>query len=209
MEITLEKVDKVKERTGSSYAEAKYALEISHGEVLDAIIYIEEIKGINGVSPIIETSSKGEKGENDKNGETVEEFKVWLKDLINKGNVSRIRISKDEKELIDIPVNAGIAAGMIGIILPQVLAFGVIAAVVTKITIELTMADGSVEVVNKYISKATSEVKEKASDIAEKVKNKFNEVNLKGYKSPKSSNKADSNEESVYTYTANFEETDK
>lgn len=206
MEITLEKVDKVKERTGSSYAEAKYALEISHGEVLDAIIYIEEIKGINGVLPIIETSSKGE---NDKNGETVEEFKVWLKDLINKGNVSRIRINKDEKELIDIPVNAGIAAGMIGIILPQVLAFGVIAAVVTKITIELTMADGSVEVVNKYISKATSEVKEKASDIAEKVKNKFNEVNFKGYKSPKSSNKADSNEESVYTYTANFEETDK
>ena len=206
MEITLEKVDKVKERTGSSYAEAKYALEISHGEVLDAIIYIEEIKGINGVLPIIETSSKGE---NDKNGETVEEFKVWLKDLINKGNVSRIRISKDEKELIDIPVNAGIAAGMIGIILPQVIAFGVIAAVVTKITIELTMADGSVEVVNKYISKATSEVKEKASDIAEKVKNKFNEVNFKGYKSPKSSNKADSNEESVYTYTANFEETDK
>lgn len=206
MEITLEKVDKVKERTGSSYAEAKYALEISHGEVLDAIIYIEGIKGINGVLPIIETSSKGE---NDKNGETVEEFKFWLKDLINKGNVSRIRISKDEKELIDIPVNAGIAAGMIGIILPQVLAFGVIAAVVTKITIELTMADGSVEVVNKYISKATSEVKEKASDIAEKVKNKFNEVNFKGYKSPKSSNKADSNEESVYTYTANFEETDK
>lgn len=206
MEITLEKVDKVKERTGSSYAEAKYALEISHGEVLDAIIYIEEIKGINEVLPIIETSSKGE---NDKNGETVEEFKVWLKDLINKGNVSRIRINKDEKELIDIPVNAGIAAGIIGIILPQVLAFGVIAAVVTKITIELTMADGSVEVVNKYISKATSEVKEKASDIAEKVKNKFNEVNFKGYKSPKSSNKANSNEESVYTYTANFEETDK
>ncbi len=68
------------------------------------------------------------------------------------------------------------------IILPQVLAFGVIAAVVTKITIELTMADGSVEVVNKYISKAASEVKEKASDIAEKVKNKFNEVNFKGYK---------------------------
>ena len=116
MEITLEKVDKVKERTGSSYAEAKYALEISHGEVLEAIIYIEEIKGINGVLPIIETSSKGE---NDKNGETVEEFKVWLKDLINKGNVSRIRIKKDEKELIDIPVNAGIAAGVIAIILPS------------------------------------------------------------------------------------------
>lgn len=206
MGITLEKVDAVKERTGASYAESKYALEISHGEVLEAIIYIEEVKGIAGVSSIGDASSKDQK---DKSGETVEDFKVWLKDLINKGNISRIRISKDEKELIDVPVNVGIAAGVIAIILPQVLAFGVIAAVVTKITIELTMVDGSVEVVNKYISKATSEVKEKASDIAEKVKNKFNEVNFKGYKSPRSSNKANSNEGSVYSYTTNFEESDK
>ena len=38
MDITLEKVDKVKERTGVSYSEAKEALEISNGSVLDAII---------------------------------------------------------------------------------------------------------------------------------------------------------------------------
>lgn len=201
MEITLEKVDAVRDRTGSSYAEAKYALEINDGDILDAIIYIEEIRGINGVSPVSDEKCKS--------GETIEEFKVWLKDLINKGNISRIRISKDEKELIDVPVNAGIAAGVIAIILPQVLAFGVIAAVVTKITIELTMADGSVEVVNKYISKATSEAKEKASDIATKVKNKFNEVNFDGPKRGGTSDKANSNEETVYSYTVNFEENDK
>ncbi|MEG1287025.1 MAG: DUF4342 domain-containing protein [Clostridium sp.] len=206
MEITLEKVDAVRERTGSSYAEAKYALEINAGNILEAIIYIEEIKGINGVSSSGDGVSSDDKC---KSLETIEEFKVWLKDLISKGNVARIKISKDEKELIDVPVNAGIAAGVIAIILPQVLAFGVIAAVVTKITIELTMADGSVEVVNKYISKATSEVKEKASDIAEKVKNKFNEVNFDVHKRPGGSNKADSNEETVYSYTVNFEEEDK
>lgn len=199
MEITLEKVDAVIERTGASYAESKYALEIRDGNVLEAIIYIEEVKGING-------SSSDEKC---KSGESVDEIKVWLKDLINKGNVSRIRIIKDEKELIDVPVNAGIAAGVIAIILPPILAFGVIAAVVTKITIELTMVDGSVEVINKYISKATNEVKEKASDIAGKVKNKFNEVNFDGCKNSGSSNKADSKVESVYSYTVNFEEDDK
>lgn len=202
MEITLEKVDAVKGRTGASYAESKYALEISNGDVLEAIIYIEEIKGINGISSSSNTSSTGE----NKNGESVEEFKVWLKDLINKGNVSRVRISKDEKELIDVPVNAGIAAGVIAIILPQILAFGVIAAVVTKITIEITMADGSVEVVNKYIAKATSEVKEKASDIAGIVKNKINEVNLDGNKKHKSSNKANYDEETIYSYTVKFDE---
>lgn len=38
MEITLEKVDQVKERTGVSYAEAKNALEVTNGDVLEAII---------------------------------------------------------------------------------------------------------------------------------------------------------------------------
>ena len=42
MEITLEKVDKVIERTGASYKEAKEALEMTDGNVLDAIIYLEE-----------------------------------------------------------------------------------------------------------------------------------------------------------------------
>ena len=41
MEISLEKVDQVKERTGSTYKEAKEALEICGGDVLEAIIYIE------------------------------------------------------------------------------------------------------------------------------------------------------------------------
>ena len=42
MDITLEKVDQVRERTGASYSEAKNALEISNGDVLNAIILIEE-----------------------------------------------------------------------------------------------------------------------------------------------------------------------
>ena len=206
MGITLEKVDQVKDRTGVTYAEAKHALEVNGGNVLDAIIYVEEIKGINGVSP---SDNKESNDEEEKKGETIEDFKVWLKDLINKGNVSRIRISKDEKEIIDVPVNAGIAAGVIAIILPPVLAFGIIAAVVTKITIEITMVDGSVEVVNKYISKAATEVKEKASDIAGKVKNKFNEVSYDVSNRHGSSSKADSEEETVYSYTVDFDEVDE
>ena len=49
MDITLEKVDQVRERTGVSYAEAKNALEISNGDVLNAIILLEEkLKYNNG-----------------------------------------------------------------------------------------------------------------------------------------------------------------
>ena len=42
MEITLEKIELVKDRTGVSYKEAKDALEAADGSVVDAIIAIEE-----------------------------------------------------------------------------------------------------------------------------------------------------------------------
>ncbi|MCR1952515.1 MULTISPECIES: DUF4342 domain-containing protein [unclassified Clostridium] len=207
MGITLEKVDQVKERTGVSYAEAKYALEVSNGDVLEAIIYIEGIKGIK--PDYIEDNPGKEKYE------TIDELKKWLKDLINKGNVTRIRVSKDGKELVDVPVNAGIAAGVIAIIIPPILAFVVIAAVVTQITIEITKADGSVEVVNKYISKAANEIKDAATDVACMVKDKVSEVkNEKFNKASDNNNEKkqyDKNkqvDENVFTYTVNFEDED-
>ena len=40
-EITLEKIDIIKERTGVSYTDAKEALEECDGDVVNALIYIE------------------------------------------------------------------------------------------------------------------------------------------------------------------------
>lgn len=199
-EITLEMVDKVKERTGVSYKVAKEALEACHGEVLDAIIYIE--------SNIIITTESLQREENNK-GESVEDFKTWIKELIEKGNVSRIKIKKDDAELVDVPVNAGIAATVIAVVLPPVLAFGVIAAVATKITVEITREDGSVEVVNKYVSKAAEEVKDKATGFMGVLKNKINDVKSEIKKEEKVKGKVYTGEETVYTYTVNFENEEK
>ena len=44
MDITLEKVEQVISRTGATYGEAKEALIASDGDVLDAIIYLENKK---------------------------------------------------------------------------------------------------------------------------------------------------------------------
>lgn len=200
MEITLEKVDQVKERTGSTYAEAKNALEATNGDVLEAIIYIESMKeAAAGANSNVKS-------------ETIDEFKKWLKDLINKGNVTRIKISKDGKEIVDVPVNAGIAAGVIAVIIPPVLAFALIAAVVTQITVEITMADGSVEVVNKYISKAVEDIKDAATDVASKVKNKVDEVKNDKFSSDnytvykKESKKSEEIDDNSFTYTVKFDD---
>ena len=193
MEIKLEDVDKVIERTGVSYKEAKEALEISDGDILDAIIYVEE-------------KLKNNKLEKEEKGQTIEEFKLWLKELINKGNIARIKIKKDEQVLVDVPVNAGIAATVIGVIIPPLLAFGVIAAVATKVTIEITKTDGSIEVVNKYVSKAADGVVNKASNMAEEIKNKFSGVNINKKDKKDKKDKVEFDNNAVFTYRVDFDD---
>lgn len=198
--ITLEKVDMVKERTGVTYEQAKEALEICEGDVLEALIYIEKTQSIP------DDNNEASSEENDSNTISIEELKTWFKQIIEKGNVTRIKIKKDDNELIDIPVNAGIAAGVIAIIIPPILAAGVIAAIATRITIEITKEDGSVEVVNKHVSKVANDVKNKAADFADMVKSKVNEVkNDTNRDSFDSKQKVYTGSDTVYTYTVNFD----
>ncbi|WP_010240198.1 DUF4342 domain-containing protein [Clostridium arbusti] len=180
-EITLEKIDIIRERTGVSYTEAKAALEATEGNVVDALIYIE--KNAKTTKEQIYTSK--------------EEFTEWIKETIRKGNVTRIRVKKDEKVLVDIPINAGLAAGVaIMAALPSLLAIIFLTAVVTRVTVEITKEDGTVDVVNKIIKNAMSNVKDKATE----VKDKFT-------KDEYGNNKTEDN--NSYQYTVKFEDEDK
>lgn len=177
-EITLEKIDIIKERTCVSYTEAKEALEECDGDVVNALIYIEAKQKKSHMFNMEEMYT------------TKEEFSTWIRDLVKKGNVTRIKIRKDETIVVDIPVNAGIAAGVVGLIFPALIGIGLLTAVLTKVTIEITMADGSVEVVNTIIKNTVDEVKEKFHD----TKDSFG----KGHK--------DCNDENVFKYTVKFED---
>ena len=46
MEITLEQVERLREKAAVSYGQAKAALEYSGGNLLDALIYLEEAKAM-------------------------------------------------------------------------------------------------------------------------------------------------------------------
>lgn len=184
-EITLEKIDIIRERTGVNYTEAKEALEISQGNVVDALIYIEQNK----------------KSTMNNMYTTKDEFLNWLKDLAKKGNVNRIRIKKDEKVIVDIPVNAGIVATLTVLVWPPLIAIGILTAVVTNVTIEIIKDDGTVEIVNKIIKTSVKDtvkdtvkdVKEKVVDVAATVKEKF-------------THKDEKKAENTYQYTVKFED---
>ncbi|AAK79268.1 ABC-type antimicrobial peptide transport system permease subunit [Clostridium acetobutylicum] len=178
-EITLEKVDIIKERTGVTYTEAKEALEASEGNVIDALIYIEN----------------NTKSRKDNLYETKDEFVQWIKDTMNKGNVSRIRVKKDDRVILDIPVAAGVAGGVIaGAVWAPSLAIMFLTAVFAKVTVEITKQDGSVEVVNKVVKNTVSDVKDKINEVKDKVMNK------------KSDDKT--NTDNAYQYTVKFDEVD-
>ncbi|AJD32991.1 DUF4342 domain-containing protein [Clostridium sporogenes] len=182
MEITLEKIDIIRERTGATYTEAKEALEACEGNVVDALVYME-----NKV-----------KEEKEELYTTKDELVKWIKDIIKKGNVTRIKVKKEDKIIVDIPVNAGLAAtAAAAIIWAPILLAALAAAIVTKVTIEITKEDGSVEVVNKIIKSTAQDIKEKVdyttSDIKEKFSNKFD-------------NESDGEDNNFYSYTVNFED---
>lgn len=59
MEITLERVERLREKANVSYAQAKEALEYSGGDLLDALIYLEE----QGAIPRPEGACWSTKGE--------------------------------------------------------------------------------------------------------------------------------------------------
>ncbi len=210
-EITLEKVDLVKERAFVTYLEAKEALEHSNGDVLEALIYIEKNQKERYEEEISHEETSIE-------SETISDFKEWIKGLIKMGTVSRIKVKRDDRVLIDVPVNAGLAAGVIAVLMPQILAIGVVTAVATKLTIEIQKTDGSVEIVNKVIKSVakdfTRKVKvvaedvkdiaqERAQDIKDVVAEKKNHISMDKHNSDY---KMDN--ESNYTYTVRFDEND-
>ena len=92
MEITLESIDAVRERTGTSYSEAKEALEKSEGSVVDAIVLLEN-----------------------KSGAKTDEIIEKIKALVKEGNVNKIRVKRGDQVLLTVPVNLGIVGGLVGL----------------------------------------------------------------------------------------------
>lgn len=116
----LEKLDQIRERTGVSYGEADAALARAEGDVVKAIIDLEERT---------HHTSMG--------GGVREEFWVRgnemvdkVKEIIKKGNVTRVIVkSEDGRTLVEIPMTVGLVGTVIA---PYAAILGGLAAIVTR-----------------------------------------------------------------------------
>lgn len=141
MEITLEKIELVKDRTGVTYKEAKEALEAADGNVVDAIIAIEE---------------KIDSGEGCSTKAKKDALIAKMKEIVKKGNVSRIMITRDGDTILNIPLTAGLLGSVVA---PYGMIAGAVAAFGFKCKIEFIKDDGSV-----------IDISEKAEDLYEETK---------------------------------------
>jgi len=161
MEITLEKIELVKDRTGVTYKEAKEALEAADGSVVDAIIAIEESIGTKSKFKI--------GGENGSAQQIIDKVKA----LINKGNVSKIVIKKDDEIIVNLPVTVGVAGAVIA---PWAIIIGAVTAIGTKCVVEVIKDDGSIIDVSEIANETIDDVVEKGSVIADEVRTKGTDV---------------------------------
>lgn len=118
-EITLEKIDLLRERTGVTYREAKEVLEKTGGNVIEALVELEAGKPAGWTEEFSLRS-----------GEVIDK----VKELVREGNVTKIRVKHDDKVLVEIPVTLG-AIG--AVFLPQLAALGVLVAVFKRCTLEV------------------------------------------------------------------------
>lgn len=120
--ITLEQVEKLRQRANISYDEAKAALEETNGDMLEAIINLEKR---NRITPpkgggyyssknsqedgkkeqYSETRENGTKGDYGTSfGELVGRFFRWCGRIINRGNKNHFEVVKDGDNIMSIPV---------------------------------------------------------------------------------------------------------
>ncbi len=147
MEITLEKIELVKDRTGISYKEAKEALEAADGSVVDAIITIEEsIDNKEKISPKEQGTALVD----------------MVKSMVKKGNVSRIVVrNSNEEPIVNIPVNAGLVGALVA---PWGLLAAAIASIGFKCVVEIIKDDGTIIDVSERASDFAGKAVEKGSE---------------------------------------------
>lgn len=151
--VTLEKIDQVVERTGVTYEEARAALEEVGGDVLEAIIYLE-------------TSRKGFADNMSSNINDKKETIIGvLKELIKKGNITRVIIRSEEKTVLDLPIYIG-AVGVF--IAPYVALIGAALAALNKYDIVIQTKEDKEynlnEMTESQLNKFKSTVSRKKKD---------------------------------------------
>ena len=129
----LEKIDVLRERLGLSYQEAKVALDETDGDLIQALINMEQNKTSNWEEKF---SAQGEA------------LVAKVKEIIQRGNVTKVKVKKGDETVLEIPATVG-ALGLVGVLasapLTVAAGIGTVAAMINQYKLEITKNDGQTE----------------------------------------------------------------
>lgn len=116
----LDRIDILRRRTGLGYAEAKALLDEAGGDVVEALIRYEKRQREEGRSWRWETSGRA----------------AWEKvqELVREGMVTRVRIRREGRVILEFHVAAGVASALI---LPKLSALAAALCLVGQCSIEV------------------------------------------------------------------------
>ena len=169
--ITIEAIDQVMERVpGATYAQVRDALIKSNGDVVEAIILLQD-----NDTQQKEESSNGKKSFEDIFGKDSEQMKEDISELIRKSNVVRIVIEKNGKIIMNVPITVGV----VGVVFaPMLSLIGFSASVLAKYRIKIKNEDeGTVVDLGEFSEEKLTIIKDMLSNAAKDVKSAVDKKN--------------------------------
>ena len=158
MTVTLEQIEKLRERANVTYAEAKEMLEKCNGDILEALINLEAQAKVKAQKTEFYDSDAWKSSKS---------FWQTLKRIIKKGNITKFVIRKGDNKVIEMPVNLLV---IITIIMAPLTVAGVLAAMVTGHKISFIKPDGNGMKINDTLDKVSSRVNSVSDQVVTEIK---------------------------------------
>jgi hypothetical protein len=161
-DVTIEKLDQILERVpNATYSQAKEALITSNGNVIDAIILLENknftCKAKKKVEDILPVDC-----------DDLKEITNKVNELLKKSSVIRIIIEKNGKIILNLPLTVGVVGLALG---PLYALIGLSAAVITKYRIKIQNEDdGAIVDLGELNEEKINMLKQMLTNTAKEVK---------------------------------------
>ncbi|HZK25628.1 MAG TPA: DUF4342 domain-containing protein [Oscillospiraceae bacterium] len=128
MEITLQKIEQVRERSGLNYTEARELLEEAKGDVVQALVILENEEGDLGMDMEMDEMK----------GMVSHSVVDPVKRVFHKSNRTRIRVKNEDGTLLEIPATLGIAGALLA---PRATAISTMALLMAQYSLEVDVPE--------------------------------------------------------------------
>ena len=129
MDITLQKIDLVRDRTGLNYKEARELLEEANGDVVQALVIMEDEEG-----DLENVNMDGAEVKDIVSDSVLDP----VKRVFRQGTKTRIRVRNSDGTLLEIPATLGIAGAIFA---PRMTALSAMALLMAQYTLEVDVPE--------------------------------------------------------------------